>query len=302
MNEIFSYTRFGKLLKSDIVRYLPKYYGGMLIFLALLPATWVFKSFFNGSPMDAESRLTTFGIFLFFATFLAPFRIYGSTNHKKWGVDFTMLPASAFEKFLSMFLISTILIPIVFFLASYLIDIILTTIPTGAYYQYITLSDIFTATNLAFFGECILFASFALLGNMLFKKNKLSKTLLSLFALLVIAGFIVSSATYGYVRNLAYKTESGEVHRMINDEIIPDADTTKFIMLEQTQGAKSTAVRTTKEGKTYTLSSASITSELMNFLDAHDKALMIILQIIIYVVIPGLLYFFTFLRIKKQQL
>lgn len=302
MNEIFSYTRFGKLLKNDIVRYLPKYYGGILIFLALLPAAWVFKSFFNGNPIDAQSRLTALGVFLFFATFLAPFRIYGSTNHKKWGVDFTMLPASAFEKFLSMFLLSTILVPIVFFVASFLIDVILTTIPTGAYIGYITPVDIFTITNLEFFGECILFTSFALFGNMLFRKNKLSKTLLSLFVILAIAGFIISSATYAYVKNIAYTTENGEVHRMINHEIVPNADTTKLIMLEQKQGVKTTMVRMSQNGKDYTLSNTSISGELFNFLYDHDRALLILLQIIIYVIIPGLMYYLTFLRIKKQQL
>lgn len=302
MNEIFSYTRFGKLFKNDIVRYLPRYYGGILIFLASLPAVWVFKSFFSSSPMVPDSRLTTIGIFLFLATFIAPFRIYGNTNHKKWGVDFTMLPASVFEKFLSMFLISTVLMPIVMFATSFLIDIILTTIPTGAYEGYITPSIIFTKTNMEFFGECILFTSFALFGNMLFRKSKLSKTLLSLSGLLVITGFLFSLGTYTYVRNIAYVTKDGEVHRMVNDKVIQNADTTNLIMLEETQGVKSTTVRITKEGKTYTLNSTSINGDLINFLYANNKALLILLKIIIYVIIPGLMYYLTFARIKKQQL
>lgn len=319
MNEIFSSLRFGKLLKNDIVRYLPRYYGSILIYLAILPAIWAFKSLFGVNAIAPDTRLIIIVIFTFILSFSAPFRIYGNTNHKKWGVDFTMLPASAFEKFLSMTLISTVLLPIVFMILALCIDTILTTIPTNAYQEYMTFERIFTLKNIAFFGEIILFMCFALYGNMLFRKNKLSKTIFSMLAILITISMLFTTATYQYAKRIVYidhKTE--EAYTLVNGKKVTDSTTLKnSIIVDQTnvaeleQGSQSESVSVdesnksvtiTKNNKKYVIQNNSIGRDMISFIDEHYKGLYTILSIIMYVVIPALMYYLTFTRIKKQQL
>ena len=114
-----------------------------------------------------------------------------------------MLPASLCEKFTSMALYSFIVCPLVVFVGSTLVDIILTVLPFGPYKEYIwqapdwlrqmnTLGGYTTG-----FGAFVLLifkifavSSLFMLANTIFKKNKFVKTILWLmiivFALIII--------------------------------------------------------------------------------------------------------------------
>ncbi|MEG1692231.1 MAG: hypothetical protein RR312_02445 [Bacteroidales bacterium] len=300
MNEIFSYKRFGKLIINDIVRYLPKYYSSILMFMAIMPSYWAFGSFLGNGSVNPNSRVIAIMILTFICTFLAPFRIYGSTNHKKWGVDFTMLPASCLEKFLSMLFISTILLPISIIITSIIIDTILVIIPTGYYNGYI-FADIFTLENLKIFGEIVLFMCFALCGNMLFKKHKLSKTLLTMFAITAIISYLVSMGVYQYAKHITYIDEQGVAHKIVNGEVInTNSDIKNTITLEETTtNSNNELTIIERSGKRYNISSKE---DILIYLKNDFKWLYVLMQIIAYVIIPCLMYYITFTRIKRQQL
>lgn len=305
MKEIFSYTRFGKLLKNDIKRYLPKSYGVILIFLGIMPAIWAVKSWLDtGGSMAADSRLAGILVLAFICTFISIFRIYGTANHKKKGVDFTMLPASALEKFLSMTLISTIALPVAFLLISFLLDCLMAWIPTGAYSGFIGMQALFSADTLTGFGKIILFMCFALCGNMLFRKAKITKTVFSLFAISVVFASIISFTVYQTVKHVAIQDEKGQIRRAIdNEQITQENIDDKTILIEKHIEEDNTKqVKITRNGKTYLLSKGSVNRDTFSFLEEHYKILYTLFNIFIYVIVPGAMYFITYNRISKQQL
>lgn len=305
MNEIFSYKRFGKLLVNDIKRYLPKSYGTILIFLGIMPAIWAIKSWLDmGGPMASESRLAGILVLAFICTFISIFRIYGTANHKKKGVDFTMLPASALEKFLSMTLISSIALPIAFVFISVLLDCLMAFIPTGAYEGFIGMQFLFSAERVTEFGKILLFMCFALCGNMLFRKAKLTKTIFSLFALFIVFASIISFTVYHTVKYVAYQNEQGEIHRAIdNEEITTENIDEKTILIEKYRDEENNKeVKITRDGRTYIINKGSVNRDAFSFLEDHYRILYTLFNIFIYVIIPGAMYFITYHKIKTQQL
>lgn len=305
MNEIFSYKRFGKLFVNDIKRYLPKSYGTILIFLGILPAIWTVKSLLElGGPMASDSRLAGILILAFICTFISIFRIYGTTNHKKKGVEFTMLPASALEKFLSMTLLATVALPIAFLLISFLLDCLMAFIPTGAYEGFIGIQTLFSAETLLELGKIMLFMCFALCGNMLFRKAKLTKTVFSLFALSVVFAFIISFTIYHTVKHVAYQNEQGEILRAIdNAQITPENLDEKTILIEKYRNEENNKeVKITRNGRTYIINKGSMNRDAFYFLEDHYSLLYTLFNIFIYVIIPGAMYFITYHKIKTQQL
>jgi hypothetical protein len=72
-----------------------------------------------------------------FAAVMLPSRLYSTMNLPNRGISYAMLPASKLEKFLSMLLYTFIVAPVVVYLGSMVIDIILRTLPAGGYHQWL---------------------------------------------------------------------------------------------------------------------------------------------------------------------
>lgn len=303
MNEIFSLNRFGKLLKNDLVRCLPKGYGTLISLLCIMPGIWVINALMFNNSISPDARILGIILITMLAAFLSIFKLYGHANHPKKGVDFTMLPASALEKFLSMVLIGSLIIPVLFFLAIYAIDCILATIPVDAYHGYITPDTFFRARFFENTGIFILFLSFSFCGNMLFRKAKVAKTILSVLGLFTLIGYITSVSAYTLVKRMAYQKEDGAVYSMIgNQPMTEDQITDNTIILQEGKENGKKTVQMTRDGKTYTVSGNRISPDTLDMLYANGRIYVVMYQIFLFGILPALMYFLTYRRIQKQQL
>ncbi len=118
--DMFNFDRFGKYFASDI-RTCTANYGLSLITLSILSllALYVFHIAFNlilGNGWDgpgAGLRFFTFGVVMFCLVITMPVKCYGKLTEKQYGSQWLMVPASKPEKFLSMILLSCIVVPVI---------------------------------------------------------------------------------------------------------------------------------------------------------------------------------------------
>ena len=145
----------------------------------------------NGPSLPA--RFVTFTIVTCIFMIMFPARAYGFITEKKAGSDWLMLPASRSEKFLSMMIISLIVIPVVYLVLYFLSDWVICLLDKSC-------GDAMAMTNvngldedspirLVGNGIPLLLAGLAetvavfLLGSLLFKKWKTGYTIIALFAI-----------------------------------------------------------------------------------------------------------------------
>ncbi len=122
MNDIFDFGRFGKLLKYECVNYLSRYVRGMVVFASFFVALWLFTIAFE-IPFNSRTLLV-YAVFNL-AIFLAPFFVYSDINDRKRGYTYAMMPASTFEKMLSMTLVCLLIIPLMVYATLSLTDLLL---------------------------------------------------------------------------------------------------------------------------------------------------------------------------------
>ena len=286
MNNVFSIDRFGKLMVSDAKRYLPKFFGTFMIFLIIMPAIWLINVFIDGS-LIALLRVNLILFFAYIVTFIAPFKMYGQANNKKWGVDFIMLPASSLEKFVVMVLFVVIIIPISFIVLSLCLDFILYMLPFNVYKVPITMGGFFNTNTFKILGSLVACISVALFGNMFFKKSKLFKTLFSIFIFICI--FSALGSVY--------------IKSKMDFKKVGDEEYSLSISANPSEGIGSNV--TVTEGRVYVdgvevTQGESVNLE-QNFINAF-KAEEVLLYILFYAIIPGLCYFFTYYKIKTEEL
>ncbi len=192
MNNTFSFERFGKVLALDFRNYI-RNYGISLIVLCSVPiAMWILSLIFD-TDFSTVGRGIMFYLVILVGIFLAPTKAYGKANLPREGVAFAMLPATALEKFLSMFLYCAILTPLVCFVGSWVIDSLLTLLPFGGFKEFV---KVFSLRDLLIDAKYIpkimylpfkfwfssitglvFWSAIFMLGNMIFKKRKAGKTL-----------------------------------------------------------------------------------------------------------------------------
>jgi len=179
MNEIFSSDRFFKLLKKELTERVPMIVKMAGTFSLLLVGYWVSILIFDSGASSATSRAT----YSFFATFItmviAPFNLYKSYNHPKKGIDYILLPASVTEKYLSMLINTVIILPLITFCAILFTDTIISTLSPSLFSGYAINSVLNTQGILESIADALIFQQGCIFGNFLFKKNKVSKTILS---------------------------------------------------------------------------------------------------------------------------
>ncbi len=206
MNNILDFKRFGNYFAYDIRR-AGNNYGISLLVLGLMPVilfiihllVWLLRGAATDTPysMSGESKIIVFGIVLFVAAVSAGVKIYGSTTDKRSGSDFLMLPASTTEKWLSMVLMVCVVVPVALLVLTLASDALLNWLfpsiygdgivssITGSDWSHLTGSNKDFSVNL----PAILFLGWSgcaltfTLGGLFFKKAKVAKTFLFLFAL-----------------------------------------------------------------------------------------------------------------------
>lgn len=216
MKDIFNIRRFGKYFVSDL-RGAAANFGLSLVLLACSGIiVYLFMGFFSlitsgtwdGSGMAI--RFATLAISYVVLMISMPPKCYGHMTDKRAGSAWLMIPASTLEKCLSMVLITTLVIPVIFFGLHCGLDAILCAIDPNCGDSFFTimgtipslLDEIPEIAVAEFVTDMMRPYSFIddhvygilvfLLGAICFKKNKSAKTILCLIGLSMGVSMIVS--------------------------------------------------------------------------------------------------------------
>lgn len=200
MNRIFNFSRFGRYLLYDLrnaknnAGFTLTVYGLAPIFAFLFYelCSLIFSGMF--ANMGAGLRLVFLLALVFIFSMMIPGKLYGRVTDKRYGTEFLMLPASTFEKFLSMVLITAVLFPLCLILMLLVSDTLLGLIFPSNYGTpllfmdnaeffginplSITVDTLTINFFLAFVCSWMLNTMVFTLGAIFFKKSKVAKTLL----------------------------------------------------------------------------------------------------------------------------
>ena len=197
MNNSFSFNRFNKVLAYDWKRFLRNFGITLLVWISIPIMFWVTSLVFD-FELDSWIRVSIIFGLIAITVMSAPSRIYGKVNLPREGVDFAMLPASALEQFLSMFLYCSLLTPAVTLVGGWLVDSLMTLLPFGGFKEFLPLKEIMTGGDfgvrmlvfLAMVATAWAESSIFMFGNMVFKRRKSGKTfgwgLLIMFTLVLV--------------------------------------------------------------------------------------------------------------------
>ena len=209
MNETFNFSRFWTYFKYDLKQMWRNHSKAAILIggaSAIFYVIWVifslvFMQQWHTPPIAA--RLVIF-LLAFAILELYQVRTYGYLTEKKAGSAWLMIPASKAEKYVSMLLITLIVIPFLFVAVYFLIDGFLSLVDptvgkallTGAAGTYKELIDglsvmsdaspiTFSTSTIMWYGTVGLFCNFLyfLLCGICFKKNKLVTAIAILFGI-----------------------------------------------------------------------------------------------------------------------
>lgn len=207
-NKAFNGSRFWHYFCKDIRSAIQKIGITLVIFCTISVSTdllnGLFSSVFTGEWIGMTFPLRVMVSFIFGAILLlvAPSKLYGYVTDRKEGSAFIMLPVSRFEKYLSMILISGIIIPAVFISTHLLLDAVVCKLDHTCGDSIISIISqrdalldtlnmgVDTETDLRaleilhkvvspmlYFDDIIGISLIFLLGGLLFKTSKVGKTL-----------------------------------------------------------------------------------------------------------------------------
>ena len=235
-NNIFSFRRFGKYLVSDLKRCIANFglsfllisLTGLICYLLVGVISYVCGAGWISSNALARSLY----LWIAFAILVVamPNKCYGFINDRKLGSNWLMLPASTVEKYLSMLINCLVIIPSAFFLFSFAIDWLITAIDPQLHSTIIgsgmelfdvivakaaeesevnaLLTNFITENNIIFSAiddSMILILAF-LLGAILFKSQKATKTILAWFGIGSLLSIILAPVAIMLVGNFDLDT------------------------------------------------------------------------------------------------
>jgi len=211
MNNTFDTRRFGKYFMYDLKNAKSNYGLSFLIVICMPIIIYIlsiiFSMLFNGhwtSPsLPMRVSLSCIACAIICMSF--PAQAYGKITDKRAGSEWLMIPASKLEKYLSMILISGIIVPISFVLGYGMVDLILSLVdPTyvGSLFgidinNWLAENDV--PLSFAGRGYWMMFFSISpymltfLLGALCFKTKKVSKTILALIVISI--GLMIASVS-----------------------------------------------------------------------------------------------------------
>lgn len=203
MNEVFDIKRFGKLVKYELVNYMPRFFKLLLIFASIIVAVWLF-SFTVDFNILSRSRARLVAVLMTTASVLSPYIVYKDMNNSKKGYMYAMIPASTLEKLLSMVVVCMICVPAITYAVLTATDIVLflfSKIGMGSFlytnlynpffyvpsYLFETLfSESMNEYSYNVFNSLLYFFStiaYTMMFNTIFRKNKVLKTIMFNIAL-----------------------------------------------------------------------------------------------------------------------
>ena len=207
MKKIFSFDRFFKYFKYDLVN-AKSNFGLSALILGFLPLMVfiignLFSLIFTGKwaqPAGTAFSGMAMGVTFIISAMILGVKLYGSLTDKKAGSNWIMIPASTFEKFLSMFLIVFVIAPVCLAAMLLISDMILKIFP-----GYTSITSYFNkfAGTLAESGMKVnilamiwhmwcQYAMAFLLGAIIFKKAKVAKTILWMFIISTVFSIVLT--------------------------------------------------------------------------------------------------------------
>ena len=208
MNNNFNFGRFGKYFVYDLKRQW-KNIGMLVLTFALSPVIFYMlymffaalfdgglMKLFSGMSIDGPSIWVRFGMAAVMITIfvmLFPSRAYGEITDKAKGSEWLMLPASRLEKYVSMMLVTLLVIPIMYIVVYLLSDglVCLFDKSCGGALMSFRINDLLRTTDIIIpanglwiiIANTVQYAIIFLLGGLIFKRWKVVGTLLSNFAI-----------------------------------------------------------------------------------------------------------------------
>ena len=248
-NDIFNIRRFGKYLTSDAVSCAANYGLSMLLIslmgVIIYAGTIIMGLIFNGTWAGPSLgfRVGTFGVSLLVLTLTMPVKCYGRITEKIFGSQWLMIPVSGFEKFLSMIIMTVIVIPMltcgIYLGVDALICALDSTCGNGIFASFKALIDDFVEFSIAsnsdmnqfpdladfvkqvscpwlYVDDMIGFFLITLTGAIIFKKSKTAKTILAYLAFTTVLGIIVTPIAGGFFNELSSMKISADSPEAIN--------------------------------------------------------------------------------------
>lgn len=166
MNNTFQIDRFSKLVKRTFIIHKRTWILFAIIGAFISTAFLFILSIDRIKDWDLMSKYLALATFSMFS--LSPLFLFYNINHPKKGITEVMLPASTLEKFLNMALFCFVIIPFWTLLCIYIIRY------TIFLYDHTPIQFSWEVTTFLYYSVSILF-----LGNLLFNKHKILKTLLA---------------------------------------------------------------------------------------------------------------------------
>lgn len=208
MNNIFDIKRFGRYLAYDIRQTIANS-GISLLVVGTLPvliyllsglASLIFNGHWEADPETTQVFAIIAAVMVIMMAF--PTKAYGSLTDRKGGATWALIPASVPEKFVSMMLVSLVIVPcavILMLLASNALMSLCVSDFTNLMPQLLRYHGSADGMPLEvnffalFYASWIVSILVFLLGALIFKKSKAGKTILCLIALSVLFSLVASS-------------------------------------------------------------------------------------------------------------
>ena len=207
MNEVFDIKRLGRLIKYEVINYIPNFFKSLLIFASVIAAVWIFSLTvdFNACP---HSRAGLVNALFVLAIVLSPFIVYKDMNDRKRGYIYAMIPASTLEKLLSMIVLCVVIVPLLAYAVLTATDLLLWLLSKAGIGPFLHMEfyNPFTAVKLVddeyllphiypVFDSIIYFVNliaYTIMFNTIFRKNKVLKTIL--FNMAMSFAFVILTA------------------------------------------------------------------------------------------------------------
>lgn len=130
-SEVLNMNRFWRYFKSDFNAFISRYGITLLVLSTMAVTSYAFNGLIalltsgHWFGTVAPIRFLLFFVLAIVVTMTAPAKLYGHLTDRKEGSAYLMLPASRLEKYLSMILITGIIVPLIFGLIYFGLDIMI---------------------------------------------------------------------------------------------------------------------------------------------------------------------------------
>ena len=207
MNEIFDIKRLGRLIKYEVINYIPNFFKSLLIFASVIAAVWIFSLTVDHNVCP-HSRDALVGTLFILAIVLSPFIVYKDMNDRKKGYIYAMIPASTLEKLLSMIVLCVVIVPLLAYTVLTATDLLLWLLSKVGIGSFLHMEFYNPFTTIKFVDDeylqpCVypVFDSiiylvnlivYSIMFNTIFRKNKVMKTIL--FNIAISFAFVILTA------------------------------------------------------------------------------------------------------------